>query len=75
MNEAKFNLNQRSFTALGAVILLSVLAPGCATKKWVQTKVMQPLETKITGVDKKTDENSTKIKDNRGRPEGRVGDR
>ena len=34
---------------------------GCATKKYVQTKVIQPLEAKISGVDKKTDENSTQI--------------
>lgn len=50
-------------TALGAVILLVFLAPGCATKKYVQTKVFQPLEAKITGVDKKTDANAQKITD------------
>lgn len=61
MNEAKSNLNQRSLFALGAVSLLILLAPGCATKKWVQAKVVQPLETKISGVDKKSDENATKI--------------
>jgi len=62
MNTLKFNLTEhRNLAALGAVILLTFLAPGCATKKWVQTKVMQPLETKITGVNKKADENATKI--------------
>ncbi len=62
MDTSKFNLTEhRSLTALGAVVLLTFLAPGCATKKWVQTKVVQPLETKITGVDKKADENSTRI--------------
>ncbi|HEV2494170.1 MAG TPA: OmpA family protein [Terriglobia bacterium] len=50
-------------TALGAVILLVFLAPGCATKKYVQTKVFQPLEAKITGVDKKTDANAQRITD------------
>ena len=44
-----------------AVGLVALFTASCATKKYVQTKVLQPLEAKISGVDKKTDENSTQI--------------
>src|SRR5437762_5853461 len=44
-----------------AVGLVALFTASCATKKYVQTKVIQPLEAKISGVDKKTDENSTQI--------------
>src|SRR5690348_12005955 len=54
--------NTKISTFLGAA-LLALFATGCATKKYVQTRVLQPLEAKITGVDKKTDENSTRITD------------
>ena len=47
-----------AFLAVGLVALFSA---SCATKKYVQTKVLQPLEAKISGVDKKTEENSTQI--------------
>jgi len=42
--------------------LLVLLTAGCATKKYVQTNVAN-LEAKISGVDKKTDENATRITD------------
>lgn len=54
--------NTKISTFLGAA-LLALFATSCATKKYVQTRVLQPLEAKITGVDKKTDENSTRITD------------
>lgn len=49
--------------ALGATALLVVLGPACATKKWVQTQVVPPLDTKIQSVDKKTDANGQRITD------------
>ncbi|HLW79276.1 MAG TPA: OmpA family protein [Terriglobia bacterium] len=49
--------------ALGVTALLVVLGPACATKKWVQTQVVPPLDTKIQGVDKKTDANGQRITD------------
>jgi len=48
-------------SAFLAVSLVALFSAGCATKKYVQTKVIQPLEAKISGVDKKTDANSTQI--------------
>jgi len=50
--------------ALGAVAVLVLFTGGCATKKWVQTKVVQPMETKVGGVDKKVDQNKQEA-DNR----------
>lgn len=41
---------------LGVAVLLALFTLGCATKKWVQTQVVPPLETKIGGVDKKVDQ-------------------
>jgi len=46
---------------LGATFLLVLGATGCATKKWVRTKVVQPLEAKIHGVDQKTAELDTRV--------------
>jgi len=43
--------------ALGSLALAVFLTAGCATKKWVQTEVVQPMETKVGGVDKKVDQN------------------
>ncbi len=58
----------RRVTALLAVaILTSLVSSGCATKKYVQTKVVQPLEAKLGAVDKKVDEktaeNASRITD------------
>jgi len=44
-----------------AVALLALFTASCATKKYVQTKVVAPLEAKITGVNKKADDNATQI--------------
>ena len=64
MNISGLNVFERSrAAALGAVTLLVFFLPACATKKYVQTKVFEPLEAKITGVDKKADANATKITD------------
>lgn len=49
--------------ALGSATLLILLSTGCATKKWVQTKVVEPMDARIHGVDKKTDQNAQQIKD------------
>ena len=43
--------------ALAVVAVLVFFTMGCATKKWVQTKVMPPMETKVSNVDKKVDKN------------------
>ena len=48
--------------AIVTMSLLVLLTAGCATKKYVQTNVAN-LEAKISGVDKKTDENATRITD------------
>jgi len=49
--------------AVAAVFILTLFSAGCATKKWVQTKVVQPMDAKIHGVDQKTDQNAQQIKD------------
>src|SRR5437870_3539519 len=43
--------------ALGSLAVAVFFTAGCATKKWVQTEVVQPMETKVGGVDKKVDQN------------------
>jgi len=43
--------------ALGSLAVIVFFTVGCATKKWVQTEVVQPMETKVGGVDKKVDQN------------------
>jgi hypothetical protein len=43
--------------ALGSLAVIVFFTAGCVTKKWVQTEVVQPMETKIGGVDKKVDQN------------------
>jgi outer membrane protein OmpA-like peptidoglycan-associated protein len=52
----------RTIMTAGIASLLILLNAGCATKKYVQANVAN-LETKINGVDKKTDENATRITD------------
>jgi OmpA-OmpF porin, OOP family len=52
----------RNIMTVSIASLLILLNAGCATKKYVQANVAN-LETKINGVDKKTDENSTRITD------------
>jgi outer membrane protein OmpA-like peptidoglycan-associated protein len=52
----------RTIMTVGIASLLILLNAGCATKKYVQANVAN-LETKINGVDKKTDENATRITD------------
>ncbi len=52
----------RTIMTAGIASLLILLNAGCATKKYVQANVAN-LETKINGVDKKTDENTTRITD------------
>lgn len=49
---------------LGAAIVLTMMTSGCATKKYVQTRVIEPLEAKIGNVDKKVDD---KTAENAGR--------
>jgi outer membrane protein OmpA-like peptidoglycan-associated protein len=46
----------------GSVLALTMLAAGCATKKYVRNQV-DPLEARLGNVSKKTDENSTRIND------------
>src|SRR5215470_11072609 len=48
--------------AIVTMSLLVLLTAGCATKKYVQANVAN-LETKISAVDKKADENTTRITD------------
>ena len=55
------SLKSTRASAFLAVGLVALFTASCATKKYVQTKVLQPLEAKISGVDKKTEENSTQI--------------
>ena len=55
------SLKSTRASAFLAVGLAALFSASCATKKYVQTKVVRPLEAKISGVDKKTDENSTQI--------------
>ncbi len=55
------SLKSTRASAFVAVGLVALFTASCATKKYVQTKVLQPLEAKISGVDKKTEENSTQI--------------
>jgi OmpA-OmpF porin, OOP family len=52
----------RTMMTVAIASLLILLNAGCATKKYVQANVAN-LETKINGVDKKTDENATRITD------------
>lgn len=62
MNITGFNGFKRTrAVALGAAILMALFLPACATKKYVQTKIYDPLEARIKGVDKKTDANATQI--------------
>ena len=46
---------------LGTAVMLVLGASGCATKKWVQTKVVEPMDAKIHGVDQKVDTKTTEI--------------
>jgi OOP family OmpA-OmpF porin len=55
-------MGSRTIVTLGTASLLILLNAGCATKKYVQANVAN-LETKISAVDKKTDENATRITD------------
>ena len=55
-------MGSKTIVTLGTASLLILLTPGCATKKYVQANVAN-LEAKISGVDKKTDENATRITD------------
>ena len=55
-------MTSRTIMTVGVTSLLILLNAGCATKKYVQANVAN-LETKINGVDKKTDENATRITD------------
>ena len=47
--------------ALGAAALIALFLPACATKKYIRTQVVPPIEDKISKVDKKTDANATQI--------------
>jgi OmpA-OmpF porin, OOP family len=58
-----FAKNQKG-AALGAMAVLVFFTTSCATKKWVQTKVVEPMETKVGGVNKKVDTNKQET-DNR----------
>src|SRR5438094_7076376 len=51
-----FAKNQKG-AALGAVAVLVFFTASCATKKWVQTKIAEPMEAKVGKVDKKVDTN------------------
>ena len=55
-------MGSRAMVTVGVAPLLILLTTGCATKKYVQANVSN-LETKISGVDKKTDDNATRITD------------
>ena len=55
-------MSSRTMVTVGTVPLLVLLTTGCATKKYVQANVSN-LETKISAVDKKADDNSTRITD------------
>ncbi len=55
-------MTSRTIMTVGVTSLLILLNAGCATKKYVQANVAN-LETKINGVDKKTDGNATRITD------------
>jgi outer membrane protein OmpA-like peptidoglycan-associated protein len=55
-------MGSRTIVTLAAAALLILLTAGCATKKYVQENVSN-LEAKISGVDKKTDDNATRITD------------
>ena len=55
-------MGSRTIVTLGTASLLILLNAGCATKKYVQANVAN-LEAKISAVDKKTDENATRITD------------
>ncbi len=55
---------QRAAAVVAATACLLVLfSMGCATKKWIQTKVVEPMDAKIHGVDQKSDQNAQQIKD------------
>ena len=58
---------------LGVVIVMAVFMSACATKKYVQNSV-EPLETKLGNVDKKTDTNAQSIKDVDSRAETGIAD-
>jgi OmpA-OmpF porin, OOP family len=55
-------MGSRTMVTVGTASLLILLTSGCATKKYVQENVSN-LEAKISGVDKKADENTTRITD------------
>lgn len=55
--------NHFRIIAMGASVALILASAGCATKKWVQTKVVQPMETKIHNVDQKTDKVDSRVTD------------
>jgi OOP family OmpA-OmpF porin len=46
---------------VGTLVLLLLGTVGCATKKWVQTSAIEPLEAKIKGVDTKVDQKSSEL--------------
>lgn len=48
---------------VGTSLALIMGSAGCATKKWVQTKVVQPMEAKIHNVDQKTDKVDSRVTD------------
>jgi len=45
----------------GTAVVLVLSVTGCATKKWVQTKVVEPMDTKIHGLDQKVDTKTTEL--------------
>jgi len=51
----------KSLLMIGTIALMVLGTAGCATKKWVQTQEIQPLEAKIQGVDKKVDTKTTEL--------------
>ncbi len=54
---------ERATPVVATACLLVLFSTGCATKKWIQTKVVQPMDAKIHGVDQKSDQNAQQIKD------------
>jgi OmpA-OmpF porin, OOP family len=55
-------MSSKTMVTVGTASLLVLLTAGCATKKYVQANVTD-LEAKISAVDKKADENTTRITD------------
>jgi len=60
--DASDKCSERRWVVLGTAVLLMLGGPGCvATRNFVRTRAVQPLEAKIQGVDKKVDTKTTEL--------------